>query len=932
MSIHTGSFLAVFAAILFSTGCDGVPSELDPVNSHLSENNEIAAALPLEVPQWEPLTSYDAGEIVQFDGRFYRASDASGESNPLNNPEVWHSLSLNEIESLAGLAVEGEPSDSDTEASPSGFNETAGTQQKTPLYWRGVWTHGVAYDAGNVVYYDGQTYIAHQTTNGFEPPSSTLYWELLALIGETGPAGPKGVMGSAGPAGAKGDTGESGPAGPKGDTGTTGPKGDAGPAGRKGDTGDTGSTGPQGEAGPAGPKGDPGSVGMTWLGAWSATIAYNIDDAVSYSGSAYIAIDNTSAGKLPTDSDYWDMLAEGVAGSKGETGDAGPAGPKGDTGLTGSKGDTGDTGPSGPKGDTGDTGPTGPKGDTGDTGPTGDIGSAGIVWQGVWSGAVAYRVNDAVSYSGSAYIAIDDTPFGTLPTDVAFWDLLSEGVTGAKGDTGNTGPAGPKGDTGDIGPTGPKGDTGDTGPTGLKGDTGDAGPAGPKGDIGDTGPKGDIGSAGIVWQGVWSGAVAYRVNDAVSYSGSAYIAIDDTPVGTLPTDNAFWDLLAEGVTGAKGDTGNTGPAGPKGDNGDAGPTGPKGDNGDTGPAGPKGDTGDTGAAGPKGDPGDTGPAGPKGDSGSAGMIWQGAWSSFVDYDINDAISYSGSAYIAIDNVSAGTAPTDNAYWDLLAAAGTDGADGSSGGSGSGEPRYIMAGPTSSQFNGSAGNLAMNAACKADYGASARMATSLDIARYPLSTSTSGLHWVQGLAHPSNIAVDNTTGLDLSASSSSLNCSSWTSTSGNGLAIHGYNFSFNQYAACANALTVMCSVADGTAQTYEFSGFTTSTMSGNGGYLNMATACKSEFGSDARIASSVEVSQSNLGVAQSGVAWVQGVAHASSPSIDAISGANTGAAGSLSCKGWSDSGSILGLIVDGGTYSIGTQYCYQQAAVACSTPQ
>jgi hypothetical protein len=217
----------------------------------------------------------------------------------------------------------------------------------------------------------------------------------------------------------------------------------------------------------------------------------------------------------------------------------------------------------------------------------------------------------------------------------------------------------------------------------------------------------------------------------------------------------------------------------------------------------------------------------------------------------------------------------------------------------------MAGPTSSLFTGAAGSMAMNAACKSDYGATARIATSLDIARYPLASATSGMHWVQGIAHASDIAIDNTSGIDLSASASTLDCNSWSTTSGMGLAIHGNNFSFNQYASCANSLSVMCAVASGTEATYEFSGFSTTTLSGNGGYLNMTSACRSDFGSDARIASSAEVARSNLGVAQTGVAWVQGIAHASSPSIDAISGVDTGSAASLSCLGWSNSGSIPG---------------------------
>lgn len=95
---------------------------------------------------------------------------------------------------------------------------------------------------------------------------------------------------------------------------------------------------------------------------------------------------------------------------------------------------------------------------------------------------------------------------------------IPRGDTGAKGDTGATGPQGLKGDTGATGPQGPKGDTGATGAQGLKGETGATGPQGPKGDTGATGPQGPKGDTGAI-----------------------------------------------GPQGLKGETGATGPQGPKGD-------------------------------------------------------------------------------------------------------------------------------------------------------------------------------------------------------------------------------------------------------------------------------------------------------------------------------------------------------------------------------
>ncbi len=754
------------AFLLALGGCEG--DALDPgFEPELpSQLGEIAAALSSEIPSWDSSLQYDSGALIQFEGDIYETvSNVGVESNPMDNPEEWRVASVENVESFlvtsSALGTDEQFSSLEVAAANRG------------IVWLGQWSKGQVYEAGEVVAYQGQAYIATSSTSGLEEPVDDNFWDLLASRGERGASGVQGEAGSAGATGPKGDAGDVGPAGP------IGPQGFTGLSGAKGDTGDTGPAGAKGDAGDTGPAGAKGDAG----------------DA-------------------------------GPAGAKGDAGDAGPAGAKGDTGDTGpagARGDTGDTGPAGVKGDTGDTGPAGAKGDTGDTGPA-----------------------------------------------------------GAKGDTGDTGPAGVKGDTGDAGPAGAKGDAGDAGPAGAKGDTGDAGPAGAKGDTGDAGPAGAKGDTG----------------DA-------------------------------GASGAKGDAGDAGIAGVKGDTGDAGSAGVKGDTGDAGLAGAKGDTGDTGPAGARGDTGDTGPAGADGD---AGLHWQGAWSAVTAYELNDAVSYSGSAYIAIQAPTAGILPTDGSYWDVLAAGGADGADGTSGGSGSSAGnRYVVAGITSGVFNGAAGFRAMNQACETDFGTSARMATSLDVARFPLTTGTSGMHWVQGIAHPSNIAIDNTTGLDLSSSASSLNCSSWSSTSGNGLAIHGNNFSFNLYASCANSLSVLCAVASGTEEEYEFSGFTSTTMSGNGGYVAMTAACQSDFGSDARVASTTEISQSNLGTAQSGVAWVQGTPHASSAALDAVSGISTGSAGSLTCRGWSNSGSILGLIVDGSTFSMGTQYCYQQAAVACAVP-
>jgi hypothetical protein len=89
---------------------------------------------------------------------------------------------------------------------------------------------------------------------------------------------------------------------------------------------------PRGDKGEKGDDGAPGAAGadgadgldITWLGAYVAETAYAINDAVSYSGSSYICT-APSTGNLPTDTDYWDLMAQKGSAGTG-TGDVlGPA-------------------------------------------------------------------------------------------------------------------------------------------------------------------------------------------------------------------------------------------------------------------------------------------------------------------------------------------------------------------------------------------------------------------------------------------------------------------------------------------------------------------------------------------------------------------------------------------------------------------------------
>lgn len=109
---------------------------------------------------------------------------------------------------------------------------------------------------------------------------------------------------------------------------------------------------------------------------------------------------------------------------------------------------------------------------------------------------------------------------------------------------------------------------------------------------------------GLYWMGAWDSGTTYRVGDAVSYEGSSWVSLVANNTSHLPTDTAFWALLAQkgeiGATGAPGATGLTGATGA------AGATGATGSIGLTGAAGVTGATGLTGATGVTGATGESG--------------------------------------------------------------------------------------------------------------------------------------------------------------------------------------------------------------------------------------------------------------------------------------------------------------------------------------
>lgn len=62
--------------------------------------------------------------------------------------------------------------------------------------------------------------------------------------------------------------------------------------------------------------------------------------------------------------------------------------------------------------------------------------------------------------------------------------------------------------------------------------------------MGATGPQGATGPAGLTFQGAWSNATSYAVNDAVSFGGSSYLATVASQGAEPDLSPSYWSLLA----------------------------------------------------------------------------------------------------------------------------------------------------------------------------------------------------------------------------------------------------------------------------------------------------------------------------------------------------------------------------------------------------
>jgi hypothetical protein len=158
-----------------------------------------------------------------------------------------------------------------------------------------------------------------------------------------------------------------------------------------------------------------------------------------------------------------------------------------------------------------------------------DLGKLRFTYNGAYSGATTYELNDVVAYGGNLYhYKYATSTSAVLPTNTTYWNLLLSGFKYL-----GTWSSGTAYKVGEVFSQGGK----------LYLTTADASPATPPTSTSFYALIAD----GIQYEGAYSGSSPYQRGDVVSYAGSAYILTAATSTGNLPTDDTFWALFVEGT-------------------------------------------------------------------------------------------------------------------------------------------------------------------------------------------------------------------------------------------------------------------------------------------------------------------------------------------------------------------------------------------------
>ena len=317
------------------------------------------------------------------------------------------------------------------------------------------------------------------------------------------------------------------------------------------------------------------------------------------------------------------------------------------------------------------------------------------------------------------------------------------------------------------------------------------------------------------WQGTWASSTVYLVDDVVEYNGSSYISIQETSGTENPSDTAYWQIVAQQGSDGSGSSGSG--SGSASGGGDiqyavvglssaqvAGNVGFLGMN-----AACQSSFGSTARIATTEDVYKT-----TGSSTANGIGWvRGiAHPGAANVDnitgfINGSSTSNGlSCQGWSDTSSTGLAISTQTMQLRTSACGNTGPvtcavpDGT-------EENYVFAGFSTGSASGASGYHGMNSACKASFGTDARIANSQELIESTSVPAQSGTAWLQGIPHPKDAYIDNSTGYAI-ASTSTLSCKGWSSSDGNqfGLSVNGSNFSISSQFCWTNS-PVACSIPE-----------------------------------------------------------------------------------------------------------------------------
>lgn len=423
---------------------------------------------------WSIDSAYKKGSVVSVNGSTYVSTSYVSGGNDPSMLENWNLV-----------AKKGD-------AGNNGLNGESMAQA-----WKGDWSNYSNYNFGNVVYFDGCSYVCTALNSiGVEPSTSGTDWGIAVLRGGIGPSGRDGLGMSQAWKGEWNDSvnytfGDviyrlgssyvcsSDSIGEAPENGIN-----WSPLAIKGDIGS------QGLSGTAGSNGSDGmGMAQAWSGQWEEIKTYDKGSIVSYSGSSYVSITVTS-GNTPDNASFWNLVAQaGVIGSEGNIVNAWNG--QWVSGQTYNAGSIVSNNGSAYICDAStideEPGFFGPWAIFSSKGEHGNVIQS---WRGVWQNNIEYTAGDIVENNGSSYIA-SILESGNEPGASGSWEMLA-----AKGTDGE--------------------------------------------------------SMAQAWKGNWSDATTYNKGNVVSFTGNSFVCIETTSLNSTPGVYTDWEIVA-----AKGQNGES---------------------------------------------------------------------------------------------------------------------------------------------------------------------------------------------------------------------------------------------------------------------------------------------------------------------------------------------------------------------------------------